>query len=105
MLIVTTPIIDGMKIVEYKGPIFAQATRGVGAIRGWGAGWKSMTGGRSTGHEQSVIEIRARALNEMVEEAQRMGANAIVGLTLDIEMLSNDTLLFCKGFATAVVVE
>jgi len=105
MLIVTTPIIEGKKIVEYKGPIFAQATRGVGAVRGWAAGWKGMTGGRSDGHEQSVIEIRTKALNEIIEEAQKRGANAIIGLTVDYEMLSNDSLIFCKAFATAVVVE
>jgi len=105
MLIVTTPFVEGRKILEYKGPIFAQVTRGVGAIRGMGAGVKGMTGGRSAGHEKSVIEVRAKALNEMVEEAQRLGANAIIGLTLDYEMLSGDSLIFCKAFATAVVIE
>jgi len=105
MLVVTTPFIEGKKIVEYKGPIFTQTTRGVGAFRGFGAGWKSMTGGRSAGHEKSIVEVRATALNEMMEQARAMGANALVGLNLDIEMLSGDTLLLCKGYATAVVVQ
>jgi len=105
MLIVTTPFVEGRRILEYKGPVFAQVTRGVGAIRGMGAGFKSMTGGRSEGHERSVIEVRAKALNEMVEEAQKLGANAIIGLTLDYEMLSNNALIFCKAFATAVVIQ
>jgi uncharacterized protein YbjQ (UPF0145 family) len=105
MLVVTTPIIEGRRIVEYKGPVFAQVTRGVGALRGFGAGWKQMTGGRSAGHEKSIVEIRRQALDEMIAEAHAMGANAIIGLTLDIEMLSGDTLLFCKGYATAVVIQ
>ena len=105
MLVVTTPIIEGRRIQQYLGPVFAQATRGVGAFRGMGAGWKSMTGGRSAGHEKSIVEIRAIALQEMIEEARSMGANALIGLNLDIEMLSGDSLLLCKGFATAVVIE
>jgi len=104
MLIVTTPLIEGKKIVEYKGPVFAQVTRGVGAIRGIGAGWKSMTGGRSAGHEASVVEVRSKALDEIIEAAKSLGANAIVGLTMDYEMLSGDSLIFCKAFATAVVI-
>jgi len=105
MLIVTTPFIEGKKIKEYKGPVFAQVTRGVGMVRGFGAGIKSMTGGRSTGHEMSVIEIRGKALDEMVQTARSMGANALIGLTMDYEMLSGDSLIFCKAFATAVVIE
>jgi len=104
MLIVTTPIIEGRNIAEYRGPVFAQVTRGVGMIRGIGAGWKSMTGGRSTGHEQSVIEVRAKAMEEIIEEARKLGANAIVGLVMDYEMLSGDSLIFCKAFGTAVVI-
>ena len=105
MLVVTTPIIEGRKIHKYIGPIFTQVTRGVGAFRGMGAGWKSMTGGRSAGHEKSIVEIRATAIQEMIEEARAQGANALIGLTLDVEMLTGDTLLFCKGYATAVVIE
>ena len=109
MLIVTTPFIEGKKILEFKGPIFAQVTRGVGAIRGFGAGVKSVTGGRSTGHEKSVIEVRGKALEEMTEEARNLGANAIIGLTLDYEMLSNNAFPFesmteasCLCFAMSI---
>ena len=64
-----------------------------------------MTGGRSAGHEKSIVEVRAIAMQEMVEEARAKGANALIGVTLDIEMLSGDTLLLCKGYATAVVTD
>ena len=105
MLVVTTPFIEGKKISKYLRPIFCQATRGVGAFRGMGASWKGTTGGRSAGHEKSIVEIRATAMNEMMAEAKSIGANALIGLNLDIEMLSGDTLILCKGYATAVVVE
>ena len=106
MIIVTTPTIEGRKIHEYKGPIFAQVTRGIGAVRGFAASWKSMTGGRSKGQEQSIVEIRETALNEIKEEASKLGANAMVGLVLDVEMITqkDSTILLCKAYATAVVI-
>lgn len=105
MLVTTTPFIEGKKVQQYLRPIFCQVTRGVGTFRGMGAGWKSMTGGRSAGHEKSIVEIRAIAMQELIAEARALGANAIIGLNLDIEMLSGDSLLLCKGWATAVIVE
>ncbi|MCL2229027.1 MAG: YbjQ family protein [Firmicutes bacterium] len=105
MLVVTTPILEGKKIREYKGPLFCQVTRGVGAFRSMGAGWKNMTGGRSAGHEKSIVEVRATAMQEMIEDAKAKGANAIIDLNLDIEMLSGDSLILCKGYGTAVVVD
>jgi len=103
MLIVTTPFIEGKPIKEYLGPVFAQATRGVGAGRGIAASWKSLTGGRSLGHEKSIVEVRDKGLAEITEAAIALGANAIIGLTLDYEMLSNDSLILCKIFGTAVI--
>jgi len=105
MLIVTTPFIEGKKIKKYLKPVFCQATRGVGVFRGMGASWKGTTGGRSAGHEKSIVEIRSIAINEMTKEAESIGANALIGLNLDFEMLSGDTLILCKGYATAVVIE
>ncbi|MCL1883765.1 MAG: YbjQ family protein [Defluviitaleaceae bacterium] len=104
MVVVTTPFIEGKKIKQYLRPVFCQATRGVGAFRGMGASWKGTTGGRSAGHEKSIVEVRATAVNEMIAEAKSLGANALIGLTVDIEMLSGDTLILCKGYATAVVI-
>ncbi|MDR0850608.1 MAG: YbjQ family protein [Christensenellaceae bacterium] len=106
MLITTTPMVEGRKIQEYKGPVFSQATRGMGLIRGIGAGWKTMTGGRSSGQEQSIVEVRKIALEEITQEAKALGANAIVGLNIDVEILSNEgtCIIFCKTFGTAVVI-
>lgn len=105
MLVVTTPILEGKKILEYKGSVFNQTVRGTGFGRSLGAGFKQFSGGRSKGHEELIIGIREEALGEMMEDARHLGANAIVGLTIDYEMLANDTLLLCKAFGTAVIVE
>ena len=105
MLVVTTPFIEGRKVKEYLKPVFCQATRGVGMFRGMGAGWKGTTGGRSAGHEESIVEVRSTAVSEMIQEAKALGANALIGLNVDIEMLSGDTLILCKGYATAVILE
>lgn len=105
MLVVTTPILEGRKIIEYKEAVFNQVARGTGFGRSIGAGFKQLSGGRSKGHEELIVETRELAIREMIEEARRIGANAIVGLTIDYEMLANDTLLLCKTFGTAVVVE
>jgi len=56
-------------------------------------------------NEKSIVEIRVTALNEMIQEAQSLGANALIGVTLDIEMLSGDSLILCKGYATAVIIK
>jgi len=105
MLVVTTPFIEGRKVKQYLQPVFCQVTRGVGVFRGMGAGWKNMTGGRSAGHEKSIVEVRATAIQEMIQEAESLGANALIDLNLDIEMLSGDTLILAKGYATAVIID
>jgi len=105
MLVVTTPFLDGKKILEYKGSVFAQVARGTGFGRTIGAGFKQLSGGRSAGHEELIVSTREEALNEMIVEAERMGANAIVALSIDYEMLTGDTLLLFKASGTAVVME
>lgn len=105
MLFVTTPIIEGKKILEYKGPVFAQVVKGTGFGRSIGAGFKQLSGGRSKGHQDLIIETRELALKEMRDEALNLGANAIIGLSIDYAMLTNDNLLLFKASGTAVVVE
>ena len=105
MLIVTTPILEGKKIIEYKGPLFAQVANGTGFGRSMGALGKAFSGGRSHDHEELIVSTRELAFEEMIEEAKTLGANAIIGLSIDYEMLTGDTLLMFKASGTAVVVE
>lgn len=105
MLVVTTPVLEGKNIVEYIGPVFAQVVKGTGFGRSLGAGFKQFSGGRSKGHQNLIIETRELALKEMIDEALKLGANAIIDLSIDYEMLTNDTLLLLKASGTAVLVE
>lgn len=102
---VTTPVLEGKNIVEYIGPVFAQVVKGTGFGRSLGAGFKQFSGGRSKGHQNLIIETRELALKEMIDEALKLGANAIIDLSIDYEMLTNDTLLLLKASGTAVLVE
>ena len=105
MLVVTTPILEGKKIIEYKGPVFAQVAEGAGFSRGLSAAFRSLASGRSTMHEEMIIKTRQIAMEEIMQEARNLGANAIVGLTLDYETMGQDAILMFKGTGTAVVVE
>ena len=105
MLIVTTPILEGKKIVEYKGPVFAQVAEGAGIGRGLRAAGRAFVKGRSPSHEEMVIKTREIALQEITEEARKLGANAIIDLSLDYETMGQDAVLMFKGSGTAVVIE
>jgi len=105
MLVVTTPILEGKKIVEYKGPVFAQVAEGAGFGRGLSAALRQFASGRSSSHEEMIIKTREIAMEEIVREAERLGANAIVGLVMDYETMGQDAILMFKGTGTAVVVE
>ena len=105
MLIVTTPILDGKKILEYKGPVFVQVAEGAGFGRGMAAVGRAFKSGRSTSHEELVIKTREIAMKEIQEEAEKLGANAVIDLTLEYETMGGDAILMFKGSGTAVVVE
>jgi len=105
MLVVTTPILEGKKIVEYKGPVFVQVAEGAGMGRGLAAAGRAFKKGRSTSHEEMVITARETAMTEIVEEAKKLGANAIIDLRMDYETMGGDAVLMFKGSGTAVVVE
>ena len=105
MLVVTTPILEGKKIVEYKGPVFTQVAEGAGFGRGLSAAFRSIASGRSSMHEGMIKKTREIAMQEIMEEARKLGANAIVGLTMEYETMGQDAILMFKGSGTAVVVE
>ena len=107
MLIVTTPIIEGKPIKEYKGLAFSQVVKGFSWTKSFSAGFLNITGGRSQGHEDIIEEGREQAILEIIEDAKRKGANAIVGFNLEFEMISGTSnsngLLMTKAIGTAVV--
>ena len=90
MIITTTPSVEGMRIVEYKGIVCGEVISGVNFIRDIAASFTNFLGGRSGSYEDELIQARQNALAEMQERASAMGANAIVGVDIDYEVLGTD---------------
>jgi uncharacterized protein YbjQ (UPF0145 family) len=108
MLIVTTPHLEGKNIVEYKGVVFSQVVQGFGVGRSLFGSLRSFAGGRSESHEDLVISIREQAINDIIAKTKTSGANAIIGFTIDIEMIgsgSDGGLLKAHAMGTAVVAD
>ncbi|HBL35770.1 MAG TPA: putative heavy metal-binding protein [Firmicutes bacterium] len=106
MIVTTTPSIEGRKITEYKGIIFGEVISGVNFIKDFAAGLSNFFGGRSGSYEGELIEAREAAIREMQKRATTMGANAVVGVDIDYEVLGQGgNMLMVTASGTAVVVE
>ncbi|MDO4380282.1 MAG: heavy metal-binding domain-containing protein [Clostridia bacterium] len=103
MVISTTSTLDNAQIVEYKGLVFGEVVSGVDFIKDFGASIRNFIGGRSQGYEEELIQAREDALSEMEQRAAAMGANAIVGVDVDYEVLGQGNMLMVSASGTAVV--
>ncbi len=105
MIITTTPTVEGKAILEYKGIVFGEVISGVDVIKDIAAGLTNFFGGRSGSYEGELIEARNHALHEMESRAFSMGANAVVGVDVDYEVLGQaNNMLMVTASGTAVVV-
>lgn len=106
MLITTTPTIEGKKIIEYKGIVFGEVISGVNFLKDFTAGLSNFFGGRSGTYEEELIRARENAILEMEDRARRLGANGIVGIDVDYEVLGADNgMLMVTVSGTAVYFE
>lgn len=106
MIITTTPSVEGRKITEYKGIVFGEVISGVDFVKDFMAGLTNLVGGRSATYENELIEARQNAIAEMQKRAFDLGANAVVGVDIDYEVLgSNNGMLMVTASGTAVVCE
>lgn len=103
MVISTTSTLDNAEIVEYKGLVFGEVVSGVDFIKDFGASIRNIIGGRSQGYEEELIQARNDALAEMEQRAAALGANAIVGVDVDYEVLGQGNMLMVSASGTAVV--
>lgn len=104
MIITTTNGIEGKQIVEYKGIVFGEVIAGVNFVKDLVAGLSNFFGGRSGTYEAELIQAREGALAEMEKRAAQMGANGIVGVDVDYEVLGADNgMLMVSVSGTAVV--
>lgn len=106
MLITTTSSIEGKLIKEYRGVVFGEVINGVNFLRDFTASITNVIGGRSAEYEEELINTRADAINEMMKRAEKIGANAIIGVKVDYETMGqNGSMLAVIASGTAVVTE
>lgn len=105
MIVTTTPSVEGKKINTYLGIVTGEAIMGANIFRDLFAGVRDIIGGRSGAYEEELGRAREIALQEMQDEAQKRGANAVIGIDLDYEVLgANGSMLMVTASGTAVQV-
>ncbi|PYE81291.1 uncharacterized protein YbjQ (UPF0145 family) [Pseudoroseicyclus aestuarii] len=103
LLITTTPTVEGRPVAEYMGVVTGEAILGANVFRDFFAGIRDIVGGRSGAYERSLREARETALKEMEDEAKARGADAVIGVDLDYEVLGQDSgMLMVSASGTAV---
>ncbi|NIK75488.1 uncharacterized protein YbjQ (UPF0145 family) [Paenibacillus castaneae] len=93
MLISTTPTIEGRPIQEYVGVVTGEAIMGANVVRDFLASITDIIGGRSGAYESKLKEARDVAISEMKDQASRLGANAIVAIDIDYEVIREGMLM------------
>jgi uncharacterized protein YbjQ (UPF0145 family) len=108
MIVSTTPTIEGKRMVQYLGLVSGEAILGANIFKDLFAGIRDIVGGRSGAYEEELRKAKQIAIDEMVEQARALGANAVVGVDLDYETIgigSGGNMLMVSASGTAVVVE
>lgn len=93
MLVVTTPNIEGKHITKYYGLVSGEAILGANIFRDFFAGIRDIVGGRSASYEEELRKAKAIAVKEMEDQAQAMGANAVVAVDIDYETIGQSMLM------------
>lgn len=105
MLLTTTAVIEGHEIIEYKGLVFGEVVSGVNFIKDMFSSVTDILGGRSSTYEGEVQDARDKAIEEMCKRAERMGANAVIGIDIDYEVLGKENgMLMVSVSGTAVII-
>ncbi|MGE4353955.1 MAG: putative heavy metal-binding protein [Oscillospiraceae bacterium] len=105
MILTTTPSIEGKSIQTYHGIVFGEVISGVNVLKDFAAGLSNFFGGRSASYEDELMKAREQALAEMSQRAGQIGANAVVGIDIDYEVLGADNgMLMVTASGTAVTV-
>lgn len=94
MIITTTPTVEGHQISEYKGLVFGEVVSGANFIRDFLAGITDVLGGRSGAYESKLNSARQEALAELEKEAKKLGANAVVGVSMEYQSMGGDKGMF-----------
>ena len=103
MIVTTTQGIEGKRITDYRGIVGGEAIMGANVVRDFFAGITDIVGGRSGAYEAKLQDARDTAMRELEHRAAALGANAVVGVDLDYEVVG-DSMLMVSVSGTAVVV-
>ena len=103
MIITTTPTVEGRPIREYLGIVTGEVIVGANIFKDLFAGIRDIVGGRAGAYEQTLRDARREAFYELEAEAARLGANAVVGIDIDYEVVgANGSMLMVSASGTAV---
>lgn len=103
MIVTTTNSIEGRQIAQYHGIVSGEAIFGANIFRDFFASIRDVVGGRSGSYEKVMRDGRDTAINEMIEEAQRLGANAVIGVDLDYGAIgARESMMLVTASGTAV---
>ncbi len=103
MIVTTTPNIEGRTIQSYLGIVSGEAIMGANIFKDVFASIRDIVGGRAAAYEQELIRAKDIALQEMQERAAALGADAIVAVDLDYEVLGQgNSMLMVSTSGTAV---
>jgi len=106
MLTTTTNTIEGKRITQYFGIVSGEAIYGANIFRDIFAGIRDIVGGRANAYERVLRDGRDRALEDLIAEAERLGANAVIGVDIDYESLgAKGSMLMVSISGTAVRLE
>jgi uncharacterized protein YbjQ (UPF0145 family) len=104
MIVTTTPGVEGKPVAQYLGIVSGEAILGANIVKDVFAGIRDIVGGRSAAYEEELRRAKEIAIQEMVQNAAALGADAVVGVDLDYESLgSNGGMLMVSASGTAVV--
>ena len=102
MILTTTNSVQGSEVTEYTGIVFGEVISGVNFLRDIGSSFRDIFGGRSRGYEEELMSARQQALDEMAGRASAMGADAVIGVKMDYEVLGETNgmlMVSCSGTA------
>ena len=110
MIISTTSLLEGKTIKEYRGVVFGEVISGIHFMKDFTATITNFVGGRAEEYEQELVDARADAVSEMIERAKKIGANALIGVKIDVETVGSSenaamSMLMVHASGTEVVVE
>ena len=107
MIVVTTPSIEGKKVLKYIGIVSGEAILGANIFKDFFAGIRDIVGGRSAAYEKELRSAKDIAIKEMSDQAQSLGGNAVLAVDLDYETIGGGggNMLMVTASGTAVVLE